>query len=340
MKCIINPFSSCFLNIASEEYFLSNFDDDIFYLYINSPCIVVGRYQNTYSEINQDYVRDNHIDVVRRQSGGGAVYHDHGNLNYGFIFRNTGKDIDTVFREFTQPIIGTLKKLGANASFSGRNDLVIGNKKISGVAQFHTSEKVLLHGTLLFDSDLGNVAKSLNADPRKFQDKSTKSVKSRVANIRPFLSRPITIEELMSQIVEDVRLAFPGAKTYQLTKADQNEIKKIAEEKYTTWEWVYGCSPKFTCQHSVRYDNGILDVGLNVESGMIVGIDIFGDFFIKKDIGEVKQCLTNIPYEQESVETALRNIHLEDYIFKLTNEVFVDSLFSNSLSTFGSGSVC
>jgi lipoate-protein ligase A len=329
MKCIVSPFNNCYKNIGSEEYFLSNFDDDIFYLYINSPCIVVGRHQNTASEINQTYVKENQIDVVRRQSGGGAVYHDHGNLNYGFISKNKGLDINEVFREFTLPILNVLKKLGADASFSGRNDLVIEDKKISGVAQYHTSSKVLLHGTLLFNSDLTKVSASLNADPRKFQDKSVKSIKSRVSNISPFLSKPLTIEEFTSFIISEVISEFPGSTIYELSEFDIKEIEKLADNKYSTWEWVYGNSPKFTYQGELKYEKGILDIGLYVESGLIKQVSIFGDFFGKREVEELTNALKNVNYQRNAVESALVDVNLDEYIFGLSKVAFIDSLFSN-----------
>ncbi|MEI8217189.1 MAG: lipoate--protein ligase [Eubacteriales bacterium] len=331
MKCIVSPFARCFENIGSEEYYLSNFEEDIFYLYINSPCIVVGKHQNTSSEINQSYVNKNQIDVVRRMSGGGAVYHDHGNLNFGFITQNKGNDIDAVFREFTLPILNVLKKLGVQAEFSGRNDLVIKDMKISGVAQYHTSTRVLLHGTLLFNSDLSKVSDSLNADPRKFQDKSVKSIRSRVSNISPFLSQPLNIEEFTSIIIKEVLSEFSGSSLYELSELDIEQIEKLAHGKYSTWEWVYGNSPKFTYQGELKYEKGILDIGLNVQAGVIRQVSIFGDFFGKKEVEELKIKLMNVNYQRNAVEAALAGINLDDYIFGLTKDAFIESLFSNAL---------
>jgi lipoyltransferase and lipoate-protein ligase len=320
------------MNIGSEEYFLSHFDDDIFYLYINSPSIIVGRHQNTYSEINQEYVRANGIDVVRRQSGGGAVYHDHGNLNYGFIAQNKGRDINEVFREFTVPIIKVLQKLGVDASFSGRNDLVIDDKKISGVAQYHNGNKILLHGTLLFSSDMSKVSQSLNADPRKFQDKSVKSVKSRVTNISPYLAQSLSIEQFTSILAKEVISQFPGSEIYELTMQDKEEIQKLADNKYATWEWVYGNSPNFTYWSELKYEKGILDIGLNVESGVIKDLTVYGDFFGTKDIDEMTSQFIGVPYEKDAVEAALAPLQLTDYIYELPKKLFIESLFSNSLS--------
>lgn len=330
MKCIISPFNICYKNIASEEYYLSKFDDDLFYLYINSPSIIVGRHQNTYSEINQEYTKEHNIDVVRRQSGGGAVYHDLGNLNYGFITKSKGLDINEVFRQLSQPIVHVLQMLGADAKFSGRNDLVIDDKKISGIAQYHTRDKVLLHGTLLFDSDMSQVSASLNVDPRKFQDKSVKSVKSRVTNIKPYLTELITIDQFASTIVANIIDQFPGSSMYDLSREDMEEIEKLAATKYSTWQWVYGNSPKFTYQHALKYEKGILDFGLHVESGIIEDIIIYGDFFSKKDMNDLYDLLRKLPYDPIAVTAALEHVTLDDYLFGLSKEQFIEGLFTNS----------
>lgn len=330
MKCIISPFNSCYQNIGSEEYFMNKFDEDIFYLYINDPCIVIGKHQNAYGEINQEYVRQHGIDVVRRQSGGGAVYHDRGNLNYGFIVKNQGKDINEVFREFTKPVLSVLNTLGAEAYFSGRNDLLLEEKKFSGNAQYHTKDKVLIHGTILFSSDLEKVSKSLNADPRKFQDKSVKSVKSRVTNVLPYLSAPISIEEFSDTIIQEVLSMFPHASFYHLTSEDRAAIQKLAEEKYSTWEWVYGESPNFTYQHTLKYEFGLLDLGLRIESGILKELTIYGDFFGKKELKELTDLLKGLPYQRGDMEKALATVPVADYIMGLANEKFLDCLFSSA----------
>lgn len=330
MKCIVSPFTSCFQNIASEEYFLSAFDDDVFYLYINAPSIIVGRHQNTYAEINQEYVEENGIQVVRRMSGGGAVYHDQGNLNYGFISKNKGQDIGQVFREFTVPIIKALLKLQIDAKFSGRNDLVVDDKKISGVAQFQSGGKTLLHGTLLFSSDMTRVSKSLNVNPRKFQDKSVKSIKNRVTNISPYLKAPLTIEEFTTIISDEVIKQFPNSEIYKLNEHDRAEIQKLADSKYSTWEWVYGNSPEFKYWNTLKYKHGFLDIGLNVESATIKELSIYGDFFAKKDLDPLVKSFVGLPYKKDAVCNLLENINLDDYFFDLPQDLFIDSLFSNS----------
>jgi lipoate-protein ligase A len=328
MKCILSPFNRCYLNIASEEYYLENFDEDVFYLYINRPCVIIGKNQNTYAEINQDYVQTNGIDVVRRNSGGGAVYHDLGNLNYGFITKSGGKDIHEIFREFTAPVLKVLTALGVNAVFSGRNDLTIDGKKFSGNAQFRSKDKVLIHGTLLFSSDLEQVSKSLNADPRKFEDKSIKSIKSRVTNILPYLPSPITVDEFSSIIINEILSGFPGAYTYEPTGHDREQIELLADKKYSTWEWNYGYSPEFNYRNALKYEFGLLDIGVRVESGMVKEIAVYGDFFGEKDINEVLSLLKDTPFDRSAFSKTLQGVSITEYILGLSNEAFTDCIFT------------
>ncbi len=327
MKCIISPFNSCYKNIAGEEYFLSTFDDDIFYLYINSPSIIIGKNQNAYSEINQKYVTDNDIFVVRRLSGGGAVYHDSGNLNFSFIVKNDNRDIQLIFHDYAKPILAALHELGVDACFSGRNDLVVGDKKISGNAQYRSSDKILQHGTLLFNSDLTAIANALNVSPAKYQDRSTKSVKSRVANICEFLSEEISMDVFVETILKTVINEVPDANLYRLTESDVTAITALADRKYSTWEWVYGVTPKFTYQNVFRFDKGTIELCLNVESGIIKGFTIYGDFFGAEDIKELTNVFIDLPYNRARIEKSASGINIGHYIWGLEQNVLIDNLF-------------
>jgi lipoate-protein ligase A len=327
MKCIITPFDSCYRNIAGEEYFMSTFNDDVFYLYINSPSIIIGRNQNAYSEINQDYVSKHNIKVVRRLSGGGAVYHDFGNLNFSFIVKNDDRDIDVVFHDYTKPILHALRCLGANASFSGRNDLVIEEKKISGNAQYRSSEKILQHGTLLFDSDLTAISNALNVSPIKYKDKSVKSVQSRVANIRDFLVDKISLKDFTNAILEAVFDEMPDAQLYKLSESDIFAILDLAENKYSTWEWVYGNTPKFTYNNIFRFDKGTIELQLNVVSGIINGLAIYGDFFGVGEIKELTKHFIGLQYDKTIIKQAIANIDVGHYIWGLEKDALLDGFF-------------
>ncbi|MBQ9932118.1 MAG: lipoate--protein ligase [Firmicutes bacterium] len=330
MKCIVSPFNSCYCNIASEEYYLSHFDEDLFYLYINAPCVVIGKNQNAFAEVNRDYVEEHHIDVVRRMSGGGAVYHDLGNLNYGFITKNKGKDVSEVFKEFTAPIVETLRSLGANVEVSGRNDIQLDGRKISGTAQYHSSSKVLFHGTLLFTADMDAVEGSLNVSREKYEDKTVKSVRARVVNLKDHLP-PMTIEEFAENIIEKTLEAFPDVERYELTEEDKTAIQKLADQKYSTWDWVYGNSMEFTFRNTFRYPMGTVDLHLRVAGGMIEEARIYGDFFGKLDASEIGERLSGIAYEKEAAEAALADIDLSDYMFGLSKELFFEKLLSGGV---------
>lgn len=218
------------INLAIEEFALKNLPMDESYLlfYINSPSIIIGKHQNTIEEINQEYVKDNNIQVVRRLSGGGAVYHDLGNLNFSFITKDDGQSFHN-FLKFTQPVIDYLQSMGVNAELSGRNDLQVGEQKISGNAQFSTRGRMFSHGTLMFNLNLDDVQASLNVNPEKFKSKSTKSVRSRVANIKELLGTEMTIEEFREGLLRSIFGMEPSeVPQYKLTMDDWVRINEIS----------------------------------------------------------------------------------------------------------------
>ncbi|MED3881105.1 lipoate--protein ligase [Priestia megaterium] len=316
------------INLAIEEYALKYLDINETYLlfYINEPSIIIGKNQNTIEEINTKYVEDQQIHVVRRLSGGGAVYHDKGNLNFSFITKDDGNSFHN-FKKFTEPVVEALKKLGVNAELSGRNDLMAEGRKISGNAQFSTKGRMFSHGTLLFDSEIENVVSALKVKKDKIESKGIKSIRNRVANISEFLEQKVTVEEFREMLL---RYIFDGEENiteYKLTEKDWETIHQISKERYQSWDWNYGKSPKFNLQHSHRFPVGQIDVRLEVNKGKIDACTIYGDFFGVGDVQEVQEKLTGVRYEKASIEQALEDIDIPHYFGNITKEEFVDLIY-------------
>jgi lipoate-protein ligase A len=316
------------INLAIEEYALKNLDIKETYLlfYINEPSIIIGRNQNTIEEINTEYVEKNGIHVVRRLSGGGAVYHDLGNLNFSFITKDDGESFHN-FRKFTEPVITALKKLGVNAELSGRNDIEAEGKKISGNAQFSTGGRMFSHGTLLLNSEMEHVVSALRVKKDKIESKGIKSVRSRVANISEFLSETILIEEFRSLLLKSIFEGQEEIPEYRLTDEDWEKINKLSKERYQNWEWNYGKSPKFNLQHSHRFPVGQIDVRLEVNKGVIENCKIYGDFFGVGDVGEIENKLKGIRYEKSELEKALVDVDTKHYFGNISKEEFLNLIY-------------
>lgn len=317
------------INLALEEYVLRNLplEEGCLLFYINEPSIIIGRNQNTIEEVNATYIEEHNIHVVRRLSGGGAVYHDLGNLNYSFLTMDDGQSFSN-FEKFTKPVIDALNKLGVEASFTGRNDIQVGERKISGNAQFLTAGRMYTHGTLLFDTELGRVASALNVKPMKIQSKGTKSVRSRVANITQFLAEPMTIEQFRQYLLEEIMQSNPKDMTmYPMTEQQWEDVYRLAEERYRSWDWNYGRSPKSNIENAIKFPSGIIDVRLLVEEGHIRHVRLFGDYFGIHDVAELEALLTDKRYEEQTLREELANIELAKYFGTITIDEFIDLLF-------------
>jgi lipoate-protein ligase A len=316
-----------YFNLATEEYVLKNFDEDVFMLWRNAPSIIVGKHQNTLAEINVDYVKQNNIPVVRRLSGGGAVFHDLGNLNFTFI-RNGEAERLIDFRRYTEPILEVLLKIGVAAKFEGRNDLTIDGRKFSGNAEHIWKNRVLHHGTLLFSSHMPNLAEALHADPLKFQDKSVKSVRSRVTNISEHLKFPMDVLQFEALIEDHMTEKYPDARLIELSSEDHDQIHALAKDKYHTWEWNFGYSPNYNFRKIVRTEKGgTLEFDLDVHNGIITHIKIFGDYFSRYDTEDIETALTGIEHHPDAISRALATFTIDDYFANLTLEDFMAGIF-------------
>lgn len=316
------------INLAIEEYALKNLDINETYLlfYINQPSIIIGRNQNTIEEINQEYVEKNGIHVVRRLSGGGAVYHDLGNLNFSFITKDDGESFHN-FRKFTEPVVAALKKLGVHAELSGRNDIEADGKKISGNAQFSTGGRMFSHGTLLFNSEMDHVVAALKVKKDKIESKGIKSVRSRVANISEFLTEKMTVEEFRLLVLKSI---FQGAEEipeYKLTDEDWKKINRLSQERYQQWDWNYGKSPKFNLQRSHRFPVGQIDIRFEVNKGIIDNCKIYGDFFGVGDVRDIEEKLVNTRYEKTALAKALADIDPAFYFGSISKDELIHLIY-------------
>ncbi|WP_330948586.1 lipoate--protein ligase [Virgibacillus sp. MG-45] len=318
------------INLALEEYVLQNFGEKDTYLlfYINEPSIIVGRNQNTVEEINTEYVDSNGIKVVRRLSGGGAVYHDEGNLNFSFITKDDGESFHN-FEKFTKPVVEALNKLGVPAELKGRNDLVADGRKISGNAQFSTKGRMFSHGTLMFDSEIEHVVAALNVNKVKIESKGIKSIRSRVTNISEFLDEKITMDEFKALILRSIFDVADVADVprYELTENDWENVRQIAEERYRNWDWNYGKSPTFNIQESHKFDAGLVDVRLDVSKGKIKNCKIYGDFFGVGDVRVIEEKLQGVRHERKAIEEALEGIDIPHYLGRITKEQFIQLIY-------------
>lgn len=324
MLLINNTSTNAYFNLAMEEYFLKNTTEDVFMLWRNESAIIVGKNQNTLSEINYEYVKENNIKVVRRQSGGGAVFHDLGNINFTFISCNDNSFSD--FKRFTMPIIECLEDLNIHAEFSGRNDLLIDNQKFSGNAQYNYKNKVMHHGTLLFSSQINDLSSALKVKPSKFEGKGVKSVKSRVTNISNHLKKSMTVLEFKDYLMNFINNKDENNHFYELSDHDINEINKLVDEKYSTWHWNFGHSPKYSLNNEVKYPGGNIEFSLNVDKGIINEIKFFGDFFGKKDVSNIEDLLKNVMHNESSIKFTLNNIDINDYFLNCNIDILVDGI--------------
>lgn len=321
MKYFVSKTNDTHFNMAMEEYCFKKLTDEeeIFFLWINSPSIIIGKHQNAIEEINAEYVRTHNICVARRISGGGAVYHDLENLNYTIISSKVGNEAFD-FKTFSAPVIRVLKKLGVNAEFSGRNDIQIDGKKISGNAQAYFNGRMMHHGCILFNVDLTVLAKALKVSKDKIESKGIKSVRSRVTNIFSELANKISIQQFMQMILDEMKEENGDFSEYVFSQSQLDEIQKARDAKQATWEWVYGESPSYNIRREAKYPACKLSVHADVQNSVIKNIKIYGDFFGVGDTEEIEKLLIGKKYTYKDVLNALKTVDISKYFFGLSHE--------------------
>lgn len=327
MKYLVLNTTDPAYNLAAEQYVFDNLAGEGFLmLWQNRNAIIIGKHQNTLAEINEAFVREHGIKVVRRLSGGGAVYHDLGNLNYTLIVPDDGEGLD--LGRFCRPVIRALQKLGVAAELNGRNDMTVGGQKFSGNAQYRKDGRVMHHGTILFDSDMSVLAGALQVDEEKIKAKGVKSVRSRVTNVRPCLPADMTLPQFRDAVLSSILEEAPGTE-YVLTREDEAAIKAIAQERYDTWEWNYGRSPQCDVKLRRRFEGvGTVEAFLKLERGCIAKIAFRGDYFSAVDPADLESLLIGCKRSPEDLERALASTQVSRYFHGLTTAQLVELICS------------
>lgn len=318
MIIINNGVTNPYFNLAAEEYLLKNFTDDVFMLWQNEPCIVVGKHQNAMGEINHRFVAKNGIKVARRISGGGTVYHDFGNLNFTFIKNGKeGKLVD--FKAFTQPIINVLCEFGIEAYFGGNNDIRIGNKKISGNAEHIYKNRVLHHGTLLFNSDLDKLDKAIHVRLENYTDKAVKSVRARVGNISEFLNSDITLNRFKKAIFDSIKTQ----QFYQFTEKDIVAVENLVQNKFVKEEWIYGYSPSYELKREAKIGDEIVTIYVKIKKAIVAAAEISASNPFYSELSKQLVTKSYVPYSIKKIveETAqkfpISSDKIEEILFEL-----------------------
>lgn len=325
MRYIHHPHTDPAFNLAAEEWLLRNTDEDIFMLWRNHRAVIVGRNQNTAAEIDEAYVREHSIAVIRRMTGGGAVFHDLGNVNFSFIqLGSQSRHLD--FHRFTAPILEALRAMGVDCRFEGRNDLVIDGLKFSGNAQLIEKDRVLHHGTLLFSAQMADLSGALKTNPLKFEDKAVKSVKKRVTNISSHLPAPMDVETFIARVMEHVSGGAPGH-ALGLRPDEEAGIRELVQAKYGTWDWNFGASPDYGIAQCRKTKGGLVEVHLDVHHGRIRRARIFGDFFGVRPVADLEALLAGRRHEPTDLKAALEGVNVGEFIRDVDTGTFLDCLF-------------
>lgn len=329
LHVVDNPSTNPYFNVALDSWLVRQApsDQDFVMLWRNRPAVIIGRYQNTHQEVNVEYAEDHDIAIVRRMSGGGAVYHDLGNLNFSLIVSTKDHSFND-YESFTRPVIAALAYYGVKAELQGRNDVTLAGKKFSGNAQYRTASRLLHHGTILFDEDLDVVPQVLEVRQDKIATKGIKSVRSRITNIRPYLPADINLAKFRGTLLKFLGEYNGGISgEYDLASPQLRQIEAWVSQRFGQWSWNFGQSPPFNYTGRERFPKGELEVRVNVVHGVIQHMTIYGDFLGNQAVDPLLGSLNGVTYSHESVELALQEIRVEDYLGGITRSEFLKVLF-------------
>ena len=326
MRYIKNPSTNPYYNMAFDEYCLESLsiDEPVFYLWQNRPAVIVGFNQEVNTEVNLDYLKENGIDLVRRVTGGGAVYHDLENLNYTIVGRS--EDLERDYPEYASLLAKALQTLGVPATLSGRNDILVEGRKVSGFAKRVCKNRLMVHGTLMYNVDVDVLTHVLNPSTTKLQSKGIASVRSRVANLCEYLPEIPDIQTFSQRLEEILSNNYTDTE-YQLTETDLANIQRLTDKKFATWEWNYGRSPKATLVHSARLACGTVEIHLTLAENRIAFCRFGGDFLGNLPASDVEKALTSIPYEINEIRKCLSKIEISRYFDRVSVDDLLEMMF-------------
>ena len=312
MRYIKNVSTNPYYNMAFDEYCLESLsiNEPVFYLWQNRPAVIVGFNQEVNTEVNLDYLKENGIDLVRRVTGGGAVYHDLGNLNYTIVGRS--EDLERDYPEYASIMAKALQSLGVPATLSGRNDILVEGRKVSGFAKRVCKNRLMVHGTLMYNVDVDVLTKVLNPSNTKLQSKGIASVRSRVANLCEYLPNIPDIQTFSKQLEEILSHQYQDTE-YQLSEEDLANIQLLTDQKFATWEWNYGRSPKATLTHSARLACGTVEIHLTLAENRISSCRFGGDFLGNLPATDLESALIEVIYNTENIQKRLSSFTISDY---------------------------
>lgn len=314
-----NQVNDCGFYFGLEEYLIKDYDynDDIFLLWSVVPTVMIGRHQVTTLEIDENFVKENNIQIVRRNSGGGAVYTDPGCLQFSFITNKSSHE--NIFENHVIRIIEAVNELGLNATFTGRNDILHDGRKFSGNAEFINKDKMVIHGTILFDSSLDNLIGSLTPDKAKLTKHSITSVTSRVLNIGNLVD--LNIEDFYKHVVQSI-----STEIIDLNSLDQEKIKEYSDKFYTD-EWNYGKNPKFDIVKTETFAAGTITFSVLIKNNRCQNMKITGDFFSLKKMQEFENAFINKPFTYSAFLEVVKKKKIRDYIYKMKTSEFLGVFF-------------
>ena len=326
MRYLKNPSTNPYYNMAFDEYCLESLpiDEPVFFLWQNRPAVIVGFNQEVNTEVNLDYLKENGIDLVRRVTGGGAVYHDLENLNYTIVGRS--EDLERDYPEYASLLAKALQTLGVPATLSGRNDILVEGRKVSGFAKRVCKNRLMVHGTLMYNVDVDVLTHVLNPSTTKLQSKGIASVRSRVANLCEYLPEIPDIQTFSQRLEEILSNNYTDTE-YQLTETDLANIQRLTDKKFATWEWNYGRSPKATLVHSARLACGTVEIHLTLAENRIASCRFGGDFLGNLPASDVEKALTGIPYEINEIRKCLSKIEISRYFDRVSADDLLEMMF-------------